>query len=261
MKKTLLLAAALLSVFSTVASAQRVQLTLGWGACRVNGGGTDNVSFACTTNTGNNQLVAAMIPNAASNLIAVNSGDFFVDIYSQSPVLPAWWQFSDAGTGQAGCRALGTQFTTDATNAATLTCDYTYWPEVSSVTSGSSYRYPSDDVPQQNHGKLRVIVAVDNTTAPLTTQPAAGQETYLFSARLSRGSTTGATVCAGCQTPACLTFSKADIFQSNDDNFTVVSGPVPSPLSRVTWQLVDGCAGDPTPNRNQTWGQIKAIYR
>jgi hypothetical protein len=242
-----------------LAQSPRGELTLGWGNCRVSGGGAALATFACNTNSGQGPLmVAAFHVGPQGNLVAVNAADAQVDIYTQSLALDAWWQFSDPGTGQAGCRPLSSNFGPDLANLAGAACDRTYWPDVSNPPSGgASYAWPAG---QSNHGMLRVIVAVDNTVAPTIPQAQPGEEMHLFSARLGRGQTTGPTACAGCLTAACLTLRHATIFQSNDDNIDLVHAPGQT-SDQVMWQLTDGCAGDPTPNRNQTWGAIKSIYR
>jgi hypothetical protein len=266
MKKTLLLAAALMVVTATVASAQfqRGTLSLGWANCRVNGLGVGNATFACNTNGGAGaRLVGGFIP--AQPLNSLNSGFLYVDVFTESPALDPWWTFTDA---TPGCRPL-TTWALDLGNAAGVTCDRTYWPDAGSPSSASRYFMPTY---QANHATLRILVAVDAGQAASIPQANVGEEMHAFSAVLGRGLSTGAGSCAGCLTHACLAFTGADLFQTNNDNFTVGGATINStqPLihptpgnAYVSWQ---GGAGappctDPTAARNGTWGAIKSMYR
>src|SRR6185503_3568096 len=137
MKKTLLFAAALMVVSATMASAQRGTLSLGWGACRVDGGGTVNATGPCTSNTGNGPLlIGGFIPSAAANLNSLNSAFLYVDVYQSSAALDPWWQFTDPPV--SGCRALNT-WALDMANAASANCTRSYWGEVGSPSSAARW--------------------------------------------------------------------------------------------------------------------------
>jgi hypothetical protein len=75
MKKTLLLAATLMVVTATMASAQRGTLSLGWGACRVDGGWPRERDGTVHLEHGNGPLlIGGFIANAASNLNSSTPG-------------------------------------------------------------------------------------------------------------------------------------------------------------------------------------------
>ena len=264
MKKTLLLAAALMVVSATMASAQRGTLSLGWANCRVNGGGVQNASFACTTNGGQGALlVGGFIPSAQANLNSLNSAFLYVDIYQTSASLDPWWMFNDPPV--VGCRAL-TIWGLDLGNAAGATCDRAYWSEVGPPSSASRFFYPGPL--GANHGTFRILVAVDASVATTTPQIGAGEESHVFGARLGRQNSTGAGSCAGCLNQAHLYFAQADFFQTNLDNFVIDGVGLPNaPVNGTkcaTWQVanaaVDGCPVV-TPARNNSWGSIKSLYR
>jgi hypothetical protein len=262
MKKSLLLAAAMMIASATLASAQqRGDLSLAWGNCRVNGGGVSNATFACTVNTGNGPLlVGGLIGNANSNFASINSAFLYVDIFSETAALDPWWVLTDPPV--TGCRPLSV-WGLDMANAAGVTCDRSYWAEVGNPVQADRYFYPSY---APNHATFRMLVAVDASVAETTPQVGLGEESHIFSARLGRAQSTGAGSCAGCLSRVCLYFSQADFFQTNGDNFVIgVTGPPNTPLpgqAYVSWQLGVGetaCAG--TPVRNATWGSIKSLYR
>jgi hypothetical protein len=261
MKKTLLLAAALMVVTATMASAQRGALSLGWGNCRVNGGGAVVATFACNTNTGNGALlVGAFTPSASANLNSLNSAFLYVDIYQLGSLDP-WWQFTDPPV--VGCRALSIwQLNFDGATGAV--CDRAYWGDVGNPVAASRWFFPSY---LANHGTFRLLTAVDAQVAQSTPQINTGEESYVFGARLGRAASTGAGSCAGCLNPAHLYFAQADFFQTNGDNFVIdaVGGsnpPVPGNKC-VTWQnsAAGPCPQDVVPTRNATWGSIKSMYR
>jgi hypothetical protein len=262
MKKTLLLAATLMVVTATMASAQRGTLSLGWGACRVDGGGAVNATGPCTSNTGNGPLlIGGFIANATSNLNSLNSGFLYVDVYQLSAGLDPWWQFTDPPV--TGCRALNT-WALDMANAASANCTRSYWGEVGSPSSAARWFYPSY---MANHATLRLLVAVDAQIAAATPQIGAGEESHIFGARLGRALSTGAGSCAGCLNAAHLYFAQADLFQTNGDNFVIDGvGASNHPIAGqkcVGWQNAAGpfCPPDVTPTRNATWGSIKSLYR
>lgn len=256
MKKTLLLSGALLMLAAPMALAQtpRGDLTLGWDNCRVSGPGLASKSFACTSNSGSSRLVGAFI--AAPGVVQLNSADMSVDIFLQNANVSPWWQHP----GPAGsCRTAG-QLSVDYTNAAGVTCANEYWTSIpGGPFGGFSYAWPSSQI---NHALLRGVVAVDNNAAGAVPP---GFETYLFTAAISHGNNVAPqAICAGCTTSACISFFRAEMFQTNNDNFVITESSAPSLTpgnNQVTWQSVDGCAGDPTPTQNRTWGSIKAIYR
>jgi hypothetical protein len=261
MKKTLLLAAALMVVTATMASAQRGTLSLGWGACRLNGGGASNATFACNTNLGAGPLlVGGYLPGPSANLNSINSAFLYVDIYQLSAGLDPWWQLTDPPV--VGCRALSV-WTLDMANAATAICDRSYWAEVGNPVQADRYFYPSY---LANHATLRMLVAVDASVAETTPQIGATEESHIFGARLGRANSTGAGSCAGCGNGAHLYFAEADFFQTNGDNFIIdgvggVNHPVPG-TKCVTWQSPPAaCPPDITPTHNATWGSIKSMYR
>lgn len=254
MKKTLLLLSALLMVASVASAQQRGSLTLGYDDCRL-AGGTASKFFACTANTGSRNLFAAYVAGTGVNELVAWAGG--VDIYLNDLTVPAWWAH-----GAAGCRGtddLSVQFTTDSPSGGCLN----YQGQVSGgALGGSQYDNPNT---QANHTRIRFVAAVDLTQVLPPIPP--GTEAYLFNVVIRNGNTTVAPICAGCAVPAVLAFTRADLEQRNNDNFSVVyrsptdPGAELAPANAVaTWQT-DQVFSDPTPNTKKTWGAIKSIYR
>jgi len=250
MKKTLLIAGALLALTASMAFAQDGGLRLGWNDCR-DAGGLPLRTFACNTNTNNSitnhQLFESCITQPGMN--SVGSAFMILDIFLQSSTIDPWWQHG----ASPACRLTG-KIQTNGTNAAGCAVDY--WNlAASGVGSASSvYSCPSSG---PNHSLLRTLVGISATeTSPIP--PA--QEMFLANITLLNGSTT---TCAGCQIPACLSLTSATLSQNPPDQDVVYTGhqAPPGGLNTVTWQADTGCNNDPTPATKSTWGKIKAIYR
>jgi hypothetical protein len=261
MKKTLLLACALLTVASLASAQQRGSLTLGWDDCRL-AGGASLKTFACNTNTNSATLIRNLVGAyvAGPGVDAMISWAGSVDIYLQDLVVAPWWQHGAA----PACRGTD-DLSVGFVNSSAAAC-FDYQSQVQNgALGGQNYTAPSG---QANHAQLRFVAAVD-ATAVLPPIPV-GTETYLFNATIRNGNTVPTqAVCAGCETPACLTFTHLDIEQRGGDNFSIVYRSAQEPQvpalapaeAQVTWQTDTACNGDPTPARNATWGSIKSIYR
>jgi hypothetical protein len=251
MKKTLLIAGALLALTASMASAQG--LGLAWDDCRGTGG-TSLHSLACTSNTANNNNFIASLLVPAPGLPTVNSATTYVDIFFQSAGVPAWWMM---GAVPPNCR-LGNNLLSNGANSSSASCLDQWNIHTNPPSGGSSYIAPSADGP--NHALLRTLVAIDALepgSAP------AGAELYLATTQIKSGATVGTPSCAGCQTPACLTLYQVDVTQSNDPPMTLFGqkSPPGGGPNTIAWQTASACDNDPTPTNHSTWGKIKAIYR
>ena len=95
----------------------------------------------------------------------------------------------------------------------------------------------------------------------------AGQEYFAFSLLVSHQKTVGATSCAGCSAPACLTLQYIEVEDASGTVTTVSTDNTTSFDYFATWQggfVVNGvqaCNGLTTSTRRSTWGAVKALYR
>src|SRR5262245_30429149 len=111
MKKVTLLCGLLLAMTATIASAEG--LNLRWNFC-FGDGGVVNKTFACTSNSlANNNASGTFVLDA--DLANVSGTEVVIDLASTDAVLPAWWQFKNAGT----CRQLNSGY---AVNLAGASC-------------------------------------------------------------------------------------------------------------------------------------------
>jgi hypothetical protein len=139
MKKTLLMAGALLALTAGMASAQ-AGLNLSWTDCGA--AGAASRTYACTSNSGSANMVGSMIvgtsvPNAVGN-------ESVFDLQTDQAALSPWWTY---GTGQ--CR-LATHF--QASYAGTGGCEN---PWISAGFSTYNYTPAFNGVP--NRARMRTV--------------------------------------------------------------------------------------------------------
>lgn len=240
MKKALLLCGALLAVSASIASA--AGLNLSWSACGA--GGTENKTFACTSNTGSNVLVASYV--APAGTVGVTGMEAVIDLQSASPTLPAWWQFKNVGT----CRT-----TALSSLPAGAACDGDYW---AGQASGGISAYITPYATAANRARLLIIYAVPGALAgPVD----ADVEYFGFTVTISNAKTAGGTGCAGCADPVCVVLNEIKLTQGvGIGDFRIQN---PAARNYVSWQggVVSGGCPAATPARNATWGSVKSLYR
>ena len=244
MKKTLLISGLLLALTASVASAGGINLS--WNDC-VQGGGAQDVTFACNTNTGTaGTLYASFEPYAAQGLVAF---EFVIDVQSAGAALPEWWKFKAAGTCRQASMTMSTYFVAgpfgcpDAWDNSIGLQDFGYLIGHSGANTAriSGFGSVPPDHPQY----------VDS-----------GSEFYAFALIINRAKTVGTDSCAGCTEPVCIVLNEITLY---DERATRNILTTLQTRNHVTWQ--GGNIGDPagcplaTPTNKATWGRIKSIYR
>ena len=108
-------ARSLVALLALLALASRVHASAGvnlrWDQC-LGDGGVPNRNFACNTNAGSEALVGSFV--LASDF--ANATGLQVTVLlavGSAPLLPAWWEFKNAGT----CRAASLSYATNSTTA------------------------------------------------------------------------------------------------------------------------------------------------
>ncbi len=234
--------AASLTTFAAAAHAQG--LNLSWTDCGTTG--TVLKSFACTSNTLTGAIMVASAV-AGTPIDQLNGEESVMSLQTNQAALSPWW---DLGTG--GCRG---------TTAISSSFDFTGGPFTcvdawSGGASGGMQAQPLFDGP--NRERFRTVAAIAGSTAITGTD-----EYYFFKLTLLGAKTTGNGSCAGCSDGACIVFNQIKLTEpAGVGDFTITA-----PLTReyVEWQsgatsVTGGCPAA-TPTRNQTWGQVKSLYR
>ena len=241
MKKTLLIAGAMVVVGAATASAAGINLS--WVDCGTFG--TQNATFACNVNTGSNSAVGSFDPPSIPEFLGISAQ---LDITTATATVPDWWAH---GTGQCrGTTGLATNF--DFT--ANSNCLDFY---VGQAAGGFAYDV-GYGTPNRARFRIQCAVPFDNR-GPVD----AGTEYYAFKANFLRAKTTGTGACTGCTESACIVLNEIQLFQPPEQNNDPI---ITNPLTRnwVTWQSPpEGPPGCPlsTPTQGKSWGQVKSLYR
>lgn len=242
MRKTLLLAGALLALTSSVALAA-TGVDLAWNQCSGQTGAAATRSSTCASNTGSQALYASFNPPAG--IVKLEGAEIFVDYQVAGGTLDCWWNFAAGQTRNTALAALGLP-PTDANGAPVILCGNYYFFNGSSPAGGGGMIVTSPD-----RGQLKGIVAVAaNSGGPVP----AGAQQYACGFRFTNALTT---TCAGCNRAAVFVLNIINLTQPGVPNVVLTS---PATANCATWQDPAGNCGA-TPARNKTWGSVKALYR
>ena len=252
------IAAAMLALFAalflSIPASAAPGIALAWDHCLSEGTGVQNKVFACDTNVGGQTMVGTF--QLAAAMDGVKGTEIVVQVASASPVLPAWWHFSNVGT----CRqtALSVNGVHDLED---LTC-----PDWSGGGMGLAfvgYCGPSVGGNCQsgagaNGARILIVTAVHPS---LAASLESGQEYFAFNLLLRNLQTVGTGACAGCETPVCIVFNSIKV-EINSFDFQFLSTASSPGGNFVTWQGGGGsnCPAA-TPTRGATWGSVKSLYR
>jgi len=248
MKKTLLIAGALLCLGVSMASAQG-GINLSWNDCGV--AGVHQKTSLCTSNTAAPSImVGSGVPNLPIDLMVAMAA--VLDLQTNQAALTPWWNM-DTAPAPPGCRTGSMSASFDFTSGP-FTCG-DIWS--GGATGGSNY---ISGFGALNRGRIRLVcavpapIAVDNST-----------ENYYFKVTINNAKTVGATGCVGCLDGACIVFNSLELDQNPGvpGGNQTISNPIGSQF--IVWQsgggsIAGGCP-QATPTQNKTWGSVKSLYR
>jgi hypothetical protein len=249
MKKTLILCGLVLAVSAPPAMAAGVNLN--WNDC-IAAAPVTNVTFACNVNTAANTMVGSFVPPA--HIDSVCATEIQLNLRSQGPVLPAWWDFT---TCRAGALTRDFNFSGGPFNCSD------HWAG-NVALSDLQYQIGTSG-PNTATIKLLAAVAGEFCSGPTQTGVDPGIEYYGFKLTVLRTKTVGTGLCAGCPEPVCVVLNEVKLYspaRGTSDVFVTLNNP--DVQGHVTWQGgAIGGAGCPaaTPTRNKTWGAVKTLYR
>jgi len=239
MKKTLLMAGALLALTVGVASAAG-GINLSWNDCGANGLLQKN--FACTSNNGVNTMYASVIAPAVMGQLNGQASVF--DLQTNQLALSPWWDFG-------GCRISGNLSANFNMGAAPQSCGDPWQAAPSGgLTYGAAFGGP-------NKARIRTLCAISGNT------PIDDVTEYSFlSLTIANARSTGTGSCAGCSDGACIVFNSILLTQPLGQGDYTVSAPIER--QHVQWQGGGGLGGlcpGATPTKSATWGSVKSLYR
>ncbi len=250
MRKSLPLFLALSLACATTAFAQPVGspggINFSWDDCWL-AGGVAAKNFACTSNSGNSVMVGSFAPSIDQPLFV--GVEVVVDLQSDTAVLPDWWQFFNLGT----CRATALSATFDFSVLPGSCADPFGQPGQGGMAGYCGVGANCVDArtdPSQSRIKAAGAIASE---AALT----AGTEYYGVRFAMTNTKTVGTGSCAGCATGVTLILNE---IKSAEFNGQYVRNYNPIANQCITWNSgTVPCAS--LPARNQTWGQVKSLYR
>jgi hypothetical protein len=243
MKKTLLLAGALLALTASVSFAGGVNLS--WDDCGVSGSASK--SNACTNNGAKGSMYTSVVPPV--DIPRANGSTSTVDLQTTAAALSPWWEMR-AGSGcRPGAMSGSMDFTSGPFNCAD--------PWSGPAGAGTDYVLGFGG---PNRARVKVAGAI-----PGIVNLTADTEWYQTKMTILGTKTAGATGCAGCLDGACFVLN--DIFITQPAGSAGGNYHVDNVLNsqHVTWQasggtVPGGCPGA-TPTKNATWGSVKSLYR
>ena len=235
---------ALLLVVPRLASAEGIALN--WSACEADGG-FSNITFACNTNAGFSALAPSFLLDAP--LTGVTSVRGTLDVVSETPALPAWWDLDVCRSGS---------LTTLNTALAPILC--TYWATGILVNNGIDSYVTGLGGPNTARCEFRSFVRAAGVSLSSNTE-------YVVTAlRFNFNRTVGSPSCSGCGIGVCLELKSLQLQLGTGPTFVNLTTPMPTADgSHVTWQgggsgPNGSCAGA-VATRRSAWGAIKSLYR
>ena len=244
MKKLLLLTCALLALSASLAAAQDpTGITLGWGSCGTTATQA-NRNFACDDNSVVHNLVGSFVPATGTTEFAGISA--LVDVSSGATPFPAWWDYQN-------CRAGSNNMQSVASLGFCLNNPYN-----GACLQGGGVVGDSPSGPNRRRYQLDW-----SRSEPGTVTANQRNSAFLLQINSAKSVDEGFGVCAGCQTPMCLVFTRLEVYIFGTPSlFDVIDHE--SVRWWATWQggAVGGagCPGE-TPTKSATWGSVKAMYR
>ena len=242
--KCLMLALFALALAAPAARANRFNLTWGTGCWRDNPATLE--TSACNSNDGSVSFtVSFLIDFPIGRFIGLEA---WLDLQSDSPTLPDWWQLTNLG----GCRqgSLSVSFDMPATPSG---CANPWQGRVESqkFVNWSTAAFPFYGGEAASRAKLFVSYA----PTPYNPLPS-GVEYFAFTVTINMAKTVGTGACGGCGTPVTIVLNKVYLAGSG-------GGPTTTPLDNqcLRWQAGGVTPCSATPARSGTWGKLKSLYR
>lgn len=229
-------------------------INLSWNDCGTFG--QCNQSFACDTNgPGTFTLVGSFVPPAGvTQLIGV---EIILDLVANSPTVPDWWQFKNAGT----CRTTAINSSFSFVGGPYSCTDYWEGQAQGGIASyqvgaaiGSGYPANLGRILIAGSMPSEFVHGLDENT-----------EYYAFKLLVSKSKTVGTGACGGCDVPVGFLLEQVRLHQPvGVGDYTL---QYQDSYQMAAWQNGQFSVYDvgyncpPVPARNKTWGALKSLYR
>ena len=235
----LLSVAAMLLVASSAFAQQGYNLA--WSNCAADAG-TTNFTFACASNIGTRSMVGTFV--LGQDEIDVSGTELVVDLISQDPVLPEWWNLWEARS----CRPKSLSI--EAHDGASCPD----WALLKASMNIAAYY-----VGQPRGANTARILGINAVLLSAVQDLVAKQEYGAFRLNVANELTTGADACPGCANPVCIVLTRL-VVAKVDGTSVFMQTPVTPGSQIITWQGA-GADCQLVPVKNATWGAVKSLYR
>ena len=220
-----------------------VNLTWGTGCWQDNPASL--LTFACDTNVGSASLTASFAVDRSTYAFDLGGK---LDLQSDTPQLPDWWQFASPPSCRAGSLSASFAFGEAPGGCRVL------WPGQAQVTYfwvTAAYPGPYPPVSSQSRARFEVDIRPIPQGSPMTLL--ASTEYYAFTMTFDFTRTAGLGNCTGCGVPVTIVLNDLWIFPYH------LTTPLENACLRWQADGVTPCSA--TPIRNRTWGALKSLYR
>jgi hypothetical protein len=252
---TLLICAATVAVVlprTSVADSATMGVALQWGNCFGGPSASSSKNFACNVNTGANVMYCSFVP--PGDMVDLIAATGVIDVHSDQAALPPWWDITPV-TGGTNCRA-----------GTTVSANFNFASgpfDCADIWGGQAAGGVSSNYVQVNGDPTRVRINWVCATVPGGPVPDSTLQYYACTIAVNNAKTTGAGNCAGCNFGACIRLNRVQLTMSTGDiAIDGLSPTLPGSTQQIYWNT-DSAAPSCTftPTRNQSWGQIKSLYR
>ena len=243
--KRLLLAVCVLALAAPAAQAGGFNLTWGTGCWRDNPATLS--TFACDSNDGSVSFTVSFATDTELPGFSLFQAE--LDLQSDSPDLPDWWQLTDSGGCRQGSLSISTDVAAPPGGCADpfagrqITYEYHHW-------FTAAFPDPLPGYPA-NRAKLGVEYGVEPPAGTLQR----GIECEGATVTISFAKTVGAGACGGCSTPVTIVLNKVDLWGTGHK---ILTNPIDNQCLR--WQAGGVTPCSATPARSSTWGMLESLY-
>jgi hypothetical protein len=248
----LLLVAAAIGVITPqvgFAQSNTMGINLAWNDC--GSFGAVNKNFACNSNNGSNLMYVSFV--APGGLDTLVSAEAVIELVTNQATLPTWWNLQSGG-----CRS-GDLSANFGFVAGPFNCQDPWGGNGAGGITGKVAGDPQ--VTDPSHLRIDIVVAV---SAAQAINPDSTLEYYMAAVAINNKATV-ASACTGCDFPACIRLESVALLRTSLGGVarvTNIFNPPAGGNQQITWQApVIGADCNFVPTRNQTWGQIKSLYR
>jgi len=261
MRKSVLMAGALLALTATAAAADGTEIA--WTACRGSvapvAAITRTLACTATTTTSGSSVFPSFVVSGTTALLAAN---VIVDYQVADIAMPCWWDFGTSASPNLRFPALiiddvapGVD-ATDPDNVFEIGCGGSSGFYFNGKSGGAGGGINPDL--SGNRRRIKAAAFLPGVTGADASGNGIQQHTVRI--RITNQFTGGG--CLGCLTPACLIVNEILLEQVLPAPDVSLVSPVSAGSNIISWQGGVGtdCPGA-TPTRNATWGSVKALYR